>query len=485
MLLDRSLRLSLLATLCLLAACNSAPPYVRPAMDIPDAYKEGVPGAAVWQPADPQAAAVPDDWWTLFKDPVLDQLQQQAAAGNQNVALSVARLRSARAAVSSSQAAQLPTVNGNFGATRSVSGSSSSGTVDSSGNPVGSTGGKPRTIDTLGASASWELDLWGRLSGAVDAAQANVLASADDLAALRLSTQATVAQTYFSLRTADAQSQLLTDTLAAYRKSLELTRNRYTSGVASSADVAQAESQLKSAEAQLIESDTNRAQLEHALAALVGQAPAGFTLARSAQLPEAPPVPMQLPSSLLQRRPDIAAAERRVAAANAQIGVARAAFFPALTLSASAGYRNTSLNNLVSAPNLFWSVGPALAVSLFDGGARRAAVESARASTDQAVATYRQTVLTALQEVEDNLVIAASLEREQAVQADALAAARRALEVTNNQYFAGTVSYLNVITAQATALNAESALLGVRNRRLAAVGMLLKNIAGRWEAPAS
>lgn len=462
-----------------LAACSSTPlPTAPPPMDLPAAYKE----AGLWQPADPQAAAaVPDAWWTLFQDPVLDRLQQQAAAGNQNVAASVARLRAAQAALGSSRAALLPTVNGNFGGTRSVSSSSSAGTVDSAGNPVGSTGGRPRTLYTLGASASWELDLWGRVSGAVDAAQAGLQASADDVAALRLSTQATLAQTYFSLRAAEVQSQLLADTQAAYRRSLQLTRNRYAAGVAASVDVAQAESQLQSTQAQQIEADTTRAQLEHALAALVGQAPAAFDLPRTAVLPQAPAAPLQLPSQLLQRRPDIAAAERRVAAANAQIGVARTAFFPALTLSASTGYRSSTLRDLVDAPNLFWSLGPALAVSLFDGGARRAAVESARANTDLAAATYRQTVLTALQEVEDNLVVAANLEREEAVQADALAAARRARDVTDNQYRAGTVSYLNVVTAQATALAAERTLLDVRNRRLAAVGQLLKNIAGRWE----
>jgi NodT family efflux transporter outer membrane factor (OMF) lipoprotein len=467
----------LLINVVLLAACSTQPPYERPAIDLPAAYKEGMADSAVWQAAQP-VDSVPDAWWTLFNDPVLDALQQQAQASNQNIAASVASLRAARAAVDGSSAGLWPTLGANAGGTRSRSNSAatSNGTVN--------TNGYRTTNYNAGLSASWEPDLWGRLSGGVDAAQANAQASADDLAALRLSVQASVAQTYFSLRAAEAQGRLLRETLEAYQRSWDLTRNRYRAGVASSADVAQAESQYKSTQAQLIEAETGRAQLEHALAALVGSAPAAFSLpplAASADLPAPPGVPAQLPSRLLERRPDIAAAERRVAAANAQVGVARAAFFPSITLSATAGYRSTSLSHLLSAPNLVWSLGPALAAPLFDGGARAAAVESARAAQDKAAAAYRQAVLTALQEVEDNLTAGAALEREQAVQAEALAAAQRALEVVNNQYRAGTVAYLNVLSAQATALSAQRSLIDVRNRRLAAVTVLLKNVAGRWE----
>ena len=334
---------------------------------------------------------------------------------------------------------------------------------------------------SLGLNASWELDLWGRVSGTVSASQASAQASSDDLAAARLSAQASITQTYFSLRAADASVRLLQETLQGYEQSLKLTNNRYRAGVASSADVAQAEAQYKSTQAQLIEAQTSRAQLEHALAALLGLPPAAFSLEAGAELPLPPEVPAMLSSQLLEQRPDIAAAERRVAAANAQVGVARAAFFPALTLSATAGYRGASLSNLVSAPNLFWSLGPSLALALFDGGARTAAVESARASLDLAAATYRQTVLTALQEVEDNLVTASALAREQQVQIEAVAAAQKALDVVNNQYRAGTVAYLNVLSAQTTVLSARRSLIDVRNRRLAAVNTLLKNVAGRWE----
>jgi len=456
-----------LVAIAALAACSTAPPYERPAMALPAAFRE----ASMWQPARGPAVPVPDDWWRLFNDPALDTLQAQVAVGNQTLKASVAQYRAAQAALASSRAGLFPTLGAGLDRTRSSSGSGS-GTNTSAG-----------TNYSLSGSASWEVDLWGRLSGDVDSAQARLQASRDDLAAAELSVRATLAQTYFSLRAAEAQAALLQDTLAAYQRSLDLTQNRYQGGVASAADVAQAQNQLKSTQAQRIEAQSSRAQLEHALAVLLGRPPGLFSLPPTATLPEAPDAPVQLPSNLLERRPDIAAAERRVAAANAQVGVARAAFFPALTLSASAGYRGSSLANLVSAPNLFWSLGPALALTVFDGGQRQAAVDSARADVDLAAATYRQTVLTALQEVEDNLVIAASLQEETGVQAEALAAARRALEVTTNQYRAGTVSYLNVVTTQTAVLSAERSLIDVRNRRLSAIGQLLKNIAGRWDVP--
>ncbi|WP_234642229.1 efflux transporter outer membrane subunit [Delftia tsuruhatensis] len=465
----------------LLAGCSTQTAYQRPLLDVPAQFKEATPEAAasgIWRPVDPSRAAVPDRWWELFGDEELNRLQQQAAAGNQSIAQAAARLRAAQAAVASSQAGLFPTLGSTAGATRSRSGGAT-GTGGSSGNTA--------TNYSLGLNASWELDLWGRVAGTVSASQASAQASADDLAAARLSAQASVTQTYFSLRAAEANVRLLQETLQSYEQSLKLTGNRYRAGVASSADVAQAEAQYKSTQAQLIESQTSRAQLEHALAALLGLAPGAFSLGAGADLPAPPEVPAMLSSRLLEQRPDIAAAERRVAAANAQVGVARAAFFPALTLSATAGYRGASLSNLVSAPNLFWSLGPSLALALFDGGARTAAVESARASLDLAAATYRQTVLTALQEVEDNLVAAAALAREQQVQVEAVAAAQKALDVVNNQYRAGTVAYLNVLSAQTTVLSARRSLIDVRNRRLAAVNTLLKNVAGRWEplGPAS
>jgi NodT family efflux transporter outer membrane factor (OMF) lipoprotein len=447
----------LLLTGCAITKVDPPPP-VTPAAQ----FKE----AGLWQRAT-SATPVPDAWWQLFNDPVLNDLQARLVIGNENLKASVAQVASARAALEASRSALFPTLSANLSATR---GNSSSSTVTSVRNSV-----------TLSADASWELDLWGRLSQATTGAQASLQASVDDLAAARLSAQATLAQTYFSLRSAEAQQALLERSVEAYQRSLELTQIRYRSGVAAQSDVLQAQTQLKSAQASLVETNASRAQLEHAIAVLLGQPPSALSLDRSAALPAPPAVPVLLPATLLERRPDIAAAQRRVAAAYAQIGVADAAFFPSLTLSASAGYRNSSLSNLVSAPNLFWSLGPSIAQAIFDGGQRKLASAQARASADQATATYRQAVLTAMQEVEDNLVLADQLQQEAALQQEALDAAQRNLQITLEQYRAGTVSYLNVVTAQTAAFTTERSLLDVRNRQLAAVNQLLKNIAGRWE----
>lgn len=455
----------LLMVALLVTACSTPPRYERPAVEVPAAFKE----SSLWKAARPDAAAVPDEWWLLFNDPMLNELQKQVVTGNENLKASAAQYQVARAALGSSRAALLPTLGASAGASRGAT----SGSTAAGSNPAA-------TSYSIGASASWELDLWGRVAGTISSAGARAQASAADVAAVRLSLQATLAQTYFSLRAAESQIALLERSVAAYQRSLDLTQNRYTAGIASAADVAQATTQLKSTQAQQVEASSGRAQLEHALATLLGKPASAFGMTRTATLPQAPGIPVQVPANLLERRPDIAAAERRVAAANAQIGVAQSAFFPAITLSGSAGFRGAELAELISSPNLFWSIGPALALTLFDGGARKSAEESAKASADQAIATYRQTVLTAFQEVEDNLVIAASLEEQIALQADAFKAAERSLEIANNQYKAGTVSYLNVVTAQATALSAERTLLDVRNRRLAAITQLLKNLAGRW-----
>jgi NodT family efflux transporter outer membrane factor (OMF) lipoprotein len=318
------------------------------------------------------------------------------------------------------------------------------------------------------------------LSHSVAAAGASYQASQDDLAAARLSAQSTLVQTYFALRTAEAQSALLQSTAAADQRSLELTQARYAAGVAGRTDVLQAQTQLKTVQAQSKETAIQRAQLEHAIAVLLGKPPSSATVTQSGVLPRLPAVPKLLPAKLLERRPDIASAERSVAAAYAQIGVADAAFFPDISLSAGAGYRASSLSRLIGAPNLLWSLGSALSATIFDGGARRAASDQARAATDLATSTYRQTVLTAFQEVEDNLVAADQLDDELQLLGDALKAAQRSLELIQDQYKAGTVSYLNVVTAQTVVLSAEASVLAVRNRQLAATNALLKNIGGRW-----
>jgi len=458
----------------LLSACavtRVAPP---PPVTAPAAFKEDTP----WQRGTGAAAtaAIPDDWWTLFGDPQLNALEARLIVGNENLKSLAAQLASARAAVEASRSALYPTLSVSAGAARDGNPAQTTGNGGSISNTANSM--------TLGANAAWEVDLWGRLSQASEGAQASAQASFDDLAAARLSAQATLAQTYFSLRTSDAQLDLLTRSVAAYQRSLDLTLARYDGGVAARSDVLQAQTQLKSAQAQQADMAAQRATLEHAIAVLLGIAPSALEVAGVAGLPAVPPVPELLPSTLLERRPDIAAAQRRVAAAYAQIGVADASYFPALSLSASAGYRNTSLSNLVSAPNFLWSLGSSLTEAIFDGGQRKLASAQARAAADQATSTYRQSVLTALQEVEDNLVLTRRLQEEVAYQADAVAAAQRNLAITNDQYAGGTVSYLNVVTAQTAAYTSESSLLSVQNRQLAATAILLKNIAGRWEVDA-
>ncbi len=428
----------------------------------------------LWRKAatDTAPTQVPDQWWTLFNDPVLNDLQERLVIGNENLKAAIAQVAAARAAVEASRSVLFPTLSAGLSGSRSASpdGNVSGGSISRG----------PTNSVSLSLNASWEADLWGRLRLASEGVQASLQASADDLAAARLSAQATLAQTYFSMRTAEAQEQLYARSVAAYERSVALTEARYQGGVAARSDVLQAQTQWRSAQAQLLESQASRAQLEHAIAVLLGLPPSALALTKQAELPQPPAVPVMLPSDLLQRRPDIAAAQRRVASAYAQIGVADAAFFPSLTLTGSAGYRSSSLANLVSAPNLFWSIGPSLAASIFDGGSRRLASAQARATAEQATATYRQAVLTALQEVEDNLVLADRLTQEAELQQQALESAQRNLELVTDQYRAGTVSFLEVTAAQTSAITTEAAWLAVRNRQLAAVNLLLKNIAGRW-----
>ena len=428
---------------------------------------------ALWKQARPAAAEpVPEQWWMLFDDPVLNDLQHRLVIGNENLKAAVAQVEGARAALEASRSALFPTLSAGFSGTRSKS---PDGNVTN-----GSINRGPTNSVQASLNASWEPDLWGRLRLASEGANASLQASADDLAAARLSAQATLAQTYFSLRTAEAQEALYDRSVKSYQRFLDLTQARYQSGVAARSDVLQAQTQLRSAEAQLLETRSTRGQLEHAIAVLLGLPPSALDLTKSATLPKPPSVPEMLPSQLLERRPDIAAAQRRVAAAYSQIGVADAAYFPSLTLSGSAGYRNSTQSDLLSAPNLFWSLGPSLAQAIFDGGQRKLASAQARTSAEVATSTYRQTVLTALQEVEDNLILTDHLREEARLQQEALDAAHRNLELVTDQYRAGTVSFLDVTTAQNSAFNAEASLLSVRNRQLAAINLLLKNVAGRW-----
>ena len=459
--------LPLVASL-LLAACAAPKVTQAPTMVVAAEFKE----TDFWQRAAlTDTTPVTDAWWTLFKDPVLNDLQARLVIGNENLKVSMAQVSIARAALDASRSAMFPTLSAGLGGTRSENTAGANAVKTSS----------PRNALTASANTSWEVDVWGRLSEASRGAQETLQASANDLAAIRLSAQATLTQTYFSLRTAEAQLLVLTNNVAAYQRSLSLTEARYSGGVAARTDVLQAQTQLKSAQALVAESIALRAQLEHAIAVLLGLPPSSLGLERSAKVPVAPAVPQLLPATLLERRPDIAAAQRRVVAAYAQIGVTDAAFYPALILSGSAGYTNTSFSNLVSAPNLLWSLGTSMTQAIFDGGQRKFASAQARAVAEQVTASYRQTVLVALQEVEDNLVLADQLERESQAQREALQAAKLNLNITLEQYRAGTVSYLNVVSAQTAALSTENSLLIVQNRQLAAVNQILKNIAGRWE----
>lgn len=443
-----------------LAGCTVGPDYVRPSAPAPSAYKE----LGSWKPAEPRDAHPRGNWWEVFGDAELDALAAQVLAANQNLRIAEAQYRQARALLAQARAGLVPTLGAGASAQRSGAGSSTTSAY------------------ALGVDASWELDLWGRVRRSVEAGEADAAASAADLEAVRLSLVAELAQTYFQLRAADTQQRLLDETVAAYTRALEMVRNRYDAGVASRADVAQAETQLKTTQAAAIDVGVTRAQLEHALAVLTGRPPAELAL-DAAQLTErVPVVPAGLPSELLERRPDIAAAERRVASANARIGVAQAAFYPSLTLSASAGFRGASLANWISAPNRFWALGPLLAQTLFDGGLRRAQSEQAIASYDQTVAAYRQTVLAGLQEVEDNLAALRLLEREAHVQDEAVRAALQSVTLMTNQYRAGTASYQDVIAVQTTALANQRSAVDIRRRQLVAAVALIRALGGSWRA---
>jgi NodT family efflux transporter outer membrane factor (OMF) lipoprotein len=454
----------------LLAGCAVGPDYVRPKVETPAAYKE----AGDWKPAEPRDAAPRGNWWEAYGDPGLNALIAQVDISNQTIAAAAAQVRISAAIADQSRALFWPSLTGTVSRTESKP-SSTTGPI------VGAATSK-RIIDLLGVNASWEADLWGRIRRLVESGDDTTQASAGDLANARLSAQATLAQYYFQLRALDAQIRLLDETVAAYARSLEMTKNRYAMGVASRGDVVLAETQLQSARAQSIDLGVQRAQFEHAIAVLLGRPASDFSLAYAPLVSTPPPVPAAgVPAELLERRPDIAAAERRVAAANAQIGVAKAAFFPTATLGGSYGYQTAKPDLWFTKPSLFWSIGPALALTLFDGGRRAAVSEQAVASYDQTVAVYRSTVLQAFADVEDNLAALRILEQEAAVQALAVRAAEQSLEIALNQYKAGIINYLQVAVVQAAALNNQTAALGILSRRWVANALLVKALGGGWE----
>lgn len=448
-------------TLCtLLCACAITEQHEPPPLAVPAQFK------AQSSASNQSPATVPQAWWKLFNDAELNRLQSQLVLGNETLKGLAAQVAQAKALAQAAGGARQPVVSAGLSANRADAGGDAASQLRSS---IG-----------LTANASWEVDLWGRLSQASDGAQARLSASQADLAAARLSTQATLNQTYLSLRAAQAQEAVLTRSLAVYTRSLELAQARYQSGVAAQTDVLQAQTQLKSTQIQLEETRTQQALLTHALASLIGIAPADLKLTATAPLPTVPAVPPLLPADLLSRRPDIAAAQARVKSAFAQVGVSEAALLPALTLNGSVGYRGGELANLISAPNQIWSIGASLLQILLDGGVRRAATDQARAVADQASSQLRQTLLNALVEVEDNLVLSTQLSAQAALQQEAVGLAARNLQITEDQYRVGTVSYVNVVLAQATALNSERNLLELKSRQLAAANQLLKNVAGAW-----
>jgi len=460
----------ILVALLMLTGCMVGPDYHKPDVTTPAAYKE----AKDWKPAEPKDEAPRGHWWEIYSDADLNGLVSQVEISNQNILAAAASYRQAQALLDVAQASYFPTVTGALSATRAKGTSPGNAGIVQQGTPISNV-----VRPTL--SASWEPDIWGQIGRNVEASKASAQASSADLRNALLSAQTTLVQSYFQLRVDDAEKQLLEETSLAYERSLQITKNQYEAGVAGRVDVAQAETQLEITRAQAIDLGVQRAQLEHAIAVLIGKAPANFQIKPTNVLPLLPQVPSALPSALLERRPDIAAAERHMAASNAQIGVAQAAFFPALTLNGTRGYQNSSLSQLFTAPNSFWSFGPSLAMTLFNGGAFSAQKRAAVAVYDNSVATYRQTVLAAFQEVEDNLAALHQLADEAAVQQAAVKSSTEAQVMTENQYLAGTVSYLNVVVTQATALSAKNSYISITGRRLIANAGLITALGGDWQ----
>ncbi|MEO4046498.1 efflux transporter outer membrane subunit [Pseudomonas sp. CAU 1711] len=475
-------RLSFLLAALMLAGCAVGPDYLRPTSAPAVEFKQ----AAGWKSAAPADTQLRDDWWKLYGDAELDALIERLDANNQNLASAAAQYRQAQALVRGARAGLFPSLGLNAGVTRAGQGGGDSTIGTSEG--VSVSGANASTVSKTyetSLGVSWELDLWGKLRRQLESENAGLDASAADLAAVRLSQQSQLVQNYLQLRVLDRQKHLLDETVATYKQAYRIAENQYKAGIVPRSDVTQALTQLKGTEAEAVDIEYQRAQLEHAIAVLVGVAPSAFELAVRDDVPALPGVPLSLPSTLLERRPDVAAAERRVMAANAEIGVAEAAYYPELSLSATGGYRSGGLDDWISSPNRFWSIGPSFALNLFDGGLIRSRVEQAEASYDQTVADYRQTVLSSFREVEDYLVQLAVLEREAAVQQEALDAARESLRLLLNQYKAGTVEFTDVVSVQTTALSNERTRLSLQGSRLIASVQLIAALGGGWQGLAA
>jgi NodT family efflux transporter outer membrane factor (OMF) lipoprotein len=460
--------LTLVSALALLTSCNVGPKYVKPTAPVPPAYKEL---DSNWKTAQPRDDAARGKWWEKMNDPQLNQLEEKLNISNQNIAASTANVLAARAMIREARAQYFPSLTVNPGIANSR-------ISTAFGQSVGAT----FTTYSLPLEASWEPDLWGRVRNTVKANTFAAQASVADLENVRLSAQADLATDYFELRAQDALKQLFDSTVTAYQEALELTRDLYSAGTSNDEAVAQAEAQLKIAQAQ----DTNlgvlRAQYEHAIALLTGQPASTFTLTPGALNATPPATPVGVPSELLERRPDIAASERAVAQANAQIGIAKTAFFPNITLSASAGLQSVAFTKWLEWPSRVWSLGPGLAETILDGGLRKATVQQFEAAYNQTVAAYRETVLTAFQQVEDNLSALRILTQVIEQQDDAIASSDRSLQVANVRYKAGLDPYLNVIAAQTALLSSEQAAVTFRMQRMLASVQLIKALGGEWNA---
>jgi NodT family efflux transporter outer membrane factor (OMF) lipoprotein len=456
--------LLLIVILVVLVGCSVGPDYTRPDVSVPAEYKE----LKGWREAQPRDQEIRSKWWEVFGDPLLNTLEEQVNVSNQSIALAESQYRQAMAQVQQARAGYFPTLGAGASYTRSSTASTANNAIDQ---------------QQVALSASWELDVWGKVRRQVEAGTAAADASFADLQAIRLSMQTELALNYFQLRTLDAQKKSLDDTVVAYGKALELTQNRYNAGVSAKADVVAAQTQLKSAQAQAMDVGVQRAQLEHAIASLIGKSPADFSLPSvDFKLPQLK-IPVALPSDLLERRPDIASAERKMAAANARIGVAKAAYYPSLSLSGTLGYLSADLATLFTTPHFFWALGPmTLAATLFDGGIRQAQTKQAMAAYDGTVAYYRQTVLTSFKEVEDNLVALRILDEEAQVQEQASNSARESVILATNQYKAGIINYLNVVTAQTIALTNERTTISISGQRLKAAALLVKALGGGWNS---
>jgi NodT family efflux transporter outer membrane factor (OMF) lipoprotein len=470
----------LLTAFCLLlSSCRVGPNYSRPPAPAPTAYKElppaSSPQAAEFAPAQPSDAVARGKWWEVYNDPELNSLEEQVSISNQNLIAAEAQFREAKLAVKIARSNLYPTV------------SAAPSIVNARASVTGTAGNQAftpssRTTYDLPASVFYEADLWGSIRRSIQASAEAAQVSDAQLENARLSYQAELAQDYFELRGADGEKELLETTVKSYQDYLKLTQDRFSFGVASGSDVAQAQTQLNTARAQLIDYDVARAQYEHAIAVLTGKAPADLSISYSPIKITPPPVPVGVPSTLLERRPDIAAAERQMAAANEQIGIAQAAYYPTLSLSGTAGLESTAFLKWISWPSRFWSVGPTLSETLFDAGRRRAAVNQTLAAYDATVANYRQTVLVGFQQVEDNLAALRVLEKEAQAENDAVTAAQSALDISTYQYKAGTVNYLTVITEQAILLQDQVQALNILTRRMSSSVLLIEALGGGWDS---